>query len=206
MLIKNIKFNEKNFLFEIEIDVDESIEKYSISYEVYEELELKEGLEIDTTFYNKILSDNNYQSAKKIAENFINYKFRSSKEVRYKLYTKIKDKESIGKVIIYFTKLSLIDDDRYAREYIDYLVNTKFNSIAFTKYKLREKGIDDAIYNKYLLDIDENVELNNIRSIFEKKYSNIDLSNPSSKQKVYRYLSSKGFRYQDINRIIDENK
>lgn len=206
MLIKNIKFNEKNFLFEIEIDVDESIEKYSISYEVYEELELKEGLEIDTTFYNKILSDNNYQSAKKIAENFINYKFRSSKEVRDKLYTKIKDKESIGKVIIYFTKLSLIDDDRYAREYIDYLVNTKFNSIAFTKYKLREKGIDDAIYNKYLLDIDENVELNNIRSIFEKKYSNIDLSNPSSKQKVYRYLSSKGFRYQDINRIIDENK
>ena len=206
MLIKNIKFNEKNFLFEIEIDVDESIEKYSISYEVYEELELKEGLEIDTTFYNKILSDNNYQSAKKIAENFINYKFRSSKEVRYKLYTKIKDKESIEKVIIYFTKLSLIDDDRYAREYIDYLVNTKFNSIAFTKYKLREKGIDDAIYNKYLLDIEKNVELNNIRSIFEKKYSNIDLSNPSSKQKVYRYLSSKGFRYQDINRIIDENK
>lgn len=208
MYINKIKFNEKKFLFDVNIQIDEKIEeKYQISYEVYESLELKENLEINKTIYQNIIDENNYQKAKKIAENYINYKFRSSKEVNDKLYKSgIKDGNIIERVINHYIKLSLIDDERYAKEYIDYLLNIKNSSITFTKYKLKEKGINDSIFSKYLEDYNNDIEYENAIYIFDKKYTNIDLEDQKSIQKVYRYLSSKGFKYDIIKRIIDERK
>ena len=200
MKVSKIVYDEKKSLFNVTIEEDKS---FLISYELYEELELKIEQEITVDTYNKLEEESSYQTAKKIAENFINYKMRTEQEVVNKLYSHTKNMQVINKVIEYYRKLNLLDDNRYAREFISTYMNYKKSSKKMTGFKLQQKGINNKVISKYLDEIDDELELENAKELYEKKFSNIDLSDFKQKQKAYRFLASKGFSYDIINRIIE---
>ena len=200
MKIENIKYNEKKSIFDIEIED----EKYMISYELYDELNLTKEMEISEEIFKEILSENNYQIAKKIAENYINYKARTEYETRIKIQSKIIDKNVEDRVIDYYKKLYLLDDYRYAKDYIEYLLNIKNSSISYIKFKLNYKGIKSNIYNPLIENIDKDIEYKNIKILYEKKYKNKKISDYTEKQKIFRYFAGKGFKFDDINRVLGE--
>lgn len=200
MKIENIKYNEKKSIFDIEIED----EKYMISYELYDELNLTKEMEISEEIFKEILSENNYQIAKKIAENYINYKARTEYETRIKIQSKIIDKNVEDRVIDYYKKLNLLDDYRYAKDYIEYLLNIKNSSITYIKFKLNSKGIKSNIYNPLIENIDKDIEFKNIKILYEKKYKNKKISDYTEKQKIFRYFAGKGFKFDDINRVLGE--
>lgn len=200
MKIEDIKYNEKKSIFDVTIE-DES---YMVSYELYDELNLTKEMEISDDIYNQILSENNYQIAKRIAENYINYKARTEYETRIKIQSKINDKIAEDRVIEHYKKLNLLDDTRYTRDYIEYLLNIKNSSISYLKFKLNSKGIKANIYNPIIDEIDTEIEYENIKIIYEKKYKNKTISDYKEKQKVFRYFVGKGFKFNDINRVLGE--
>lgn len=200
MKIEDIKYNEKKSIFDVTIE-DES---YMVSYEIYDELNLTKEMEISDDIYNQILSENNYQIAKRIAENYINYKARTEYETRIKIQSKINDKIAEDRVIEHYKKLNLLDDTRYTRDYIEYLLNIKNSSISYLKFKLNSKGIKANIYNPIIDEIDTEIEYENIKILYEKKYKNKTISDYKEKQKVFRYFVGKGFKFDDINRVLGE--
>lgn len=200
MKIEDIKYNEKKSIFDVTIE-DES---YMVSYELYDELNLTKEMEISDDIYNQILSENDYQIAKRIAENYINYKARTEYETRIKIQSKINDKIAEDRVIEHYKKLNLLDDTRYTRDYIEYLLNIKNSSISYLKFKLNSKGIKANIYNPIIDEIDTEIEYENIKIIYEKKYKNKTISDYKEKQKVFRYFVGKGFKFDDINRVLGE--
>lgn len=200
MKIEDIKYNEKKSIFDVTIE-DES---YMVSYELYDELNLTKEMEISDDIYNQILSENNYQIAKRIAEKYINYKARTEYETRIKIQSKINDKIAEDRVIEHYKKLNLLDDTRYTRDYIEYLLNIKNSSISYLKFKLNSKGIKANIYNPIIDEIDTEIEYENIKIIYEKKYKNKTISDYKEKQKVFRYFVGKGFKFNDINRVLGE--
>ena len=200
MKIENIKYNEKKSIFDIKIED----EKYMISYELYDKLNLTKDMEVSEELFKEILSENNYQIAKKIAENYINYKARTEYETRRKIQNKIIDKNVEDRVIDYYKKLNLLDDYRYAKDYIEYLLNIKNSSISYVKFKLNSKGIKSNIYNTLIENIDKDIEFKNIKILYEKKYKNKKVSDYTEKQKIFRYFAGKGFKFDDINRVLGE--
>lgn len=200
MFIEKIIFDDSKGLFEVIIGK----ETFYISYEKYDELDIKMGIEIDIETYNVLINESIYQELKKIAEVYINYKRRTTQEVRNKLYKTSNNYSSIEKVIDYYKKLNILDDHRYAKDYIDYSINIKRNSINHTKNKLYQKGIKSNISNLYLNEVDNEIELENAKYIFQKKYKNKETLDINMKNKAIRYLSYKGYAYDIINKILRE--
>lgn len=200
MIINDIKYNEKKSIFDITIE-DET---YMVSYELYDKLNLTNDMEISDEIYSDIITENNYQLAKRVAEKYINYKARTEHETRIKIQSKINDTKAEDRIINHYKKLNLLNDTRYTKEYIEYLLNIKNSSISYIKFKLNSKGIKSNIYNPIIDEIDPEIEYENIRILYEKKYENKSISDYKEKQKVFRYFVSKGFKYDDINKVIGE--
>ena len=199
MLIKNINFNDKKNLFNVNLD---NKTKFNISYELYEKLNLTVNQEIDTKIYNILEDEDIYQNCKSIAENYINYKMRTVLEVYKKIKQHTKKDSAIEKVINYYKKLDLLNDERYAEEYVKQNITYRNLSKKMIEFKLKEKGIDNKVSKKYLEEYDEKIEYENAMIIFKKKYKNEDLSDYKIKQKYFRFLSSKGFDFSIINRVL----
>lgn len=202
MIIENIKYNDKTSLFDIKIDED----IFKISYEVYEELSLKNGMEVSLDQYNDLIDENEYQLAKNKADRYISYKLRSKKEVFDRLYKDIKNIKAIDKVINHYEQIGLLNDDYYAKAYLDHCLNIKNYSLKFTEFKMKEKGISLDLYEKYLEEYDHNIDYINASILFNKKFKNKNLEDYKDQQKVYRYLAAKAFSYDLIKRLLDENK
>lgn len=202
MFVEKITFIDSKGLFEIIIDK----EIFLISYEKYNELNIKNQMQIDIELYEAVKDESIYQELKKIADVYINYKRRTTQEVRNKLYKSSRNTSYIEKVINYFKKLNVLDDEKYAKDYIDYSIYIKRNSINYTKNKLYEKGIQSNISNIYLREIDDDVEYQNAIYVFKKKYKDKDISDINVKNKITRYLSYKGYTYDIINKILREFK
>ncbi|EHR33905.1 regulatory protein RecX [Helcococcus kunzii] len=199
MQITKISYDEQRSLFNIQLDTDE---KFNISYEIYEKFALKTDQILDVELYNILEKENDYQNAKKVAENYLNYKSRTTHELINKLKSVTKNEKSINKVIEYYKRLDILNDKRYAEEFIKVYLTMKNESMTKTKYKLMQKGISAKMIDSILEGYDREIEYENIKIIFEKKYKNKDLSDFKEKQKAFRYLSSRGFQYDAIKRIL----
>lgn len=200
MIIEKIKYDEKKSLFTIKLDTKE---EFNISYEVYEKYSLKEEQSVDVELYNKLEKENDYQTARRSAENYINYKSRTTQELINKLRTITNNDESIDKIVQYYTKLDLLNDKRYAEEFVRTYLIYKNESKTKTKYKLIQKGINSQVINQILDEYDEDIEFENIKIVYEKKYKNKDLTDFTEKQKAFRYLSSRGFNFDAIKKVIE---
>lgn len=202
MIIENIKYNEKTSMFDVKIDED----IYKVSYEVYEDLSLKKDMELTIDQFNRLIDENEYQIAKKKADRYISYKLRSKKEVFDRLYRDIKNTKAIDKVVNHYEKIGLLNDDYYAKAYLDHCLNIKNYSLKFTEFKMKEKGISSDIYEKYLEEYDHDIDYINASILFNKKFKNKDLNDYKDQQKVYRYLAGKAFSYDLIKRLLNESK
>jgi len=130
-------------------------------------------------------------------QNFCAYRDRSEKEVRLKLCS-FGQSESTNEEIIQLLKNDLfIDDNRFTENY----VRSKFHSAQWGKIKiktqLRLKGVDSNIIKQHLDNIDEENYHETIKEIISK-WSRTHSSDKDRKNKLYRFLLSRGFENEVI--------
>lgn len=128
----------------------------------------------------------------------------SSTELKKKLLQKFRGKdEEIEEVINYFVQKNFLDDELYTKTYIEYALRQKPQGIYSIKQKIKQKGLPSDLVEKVLEEIEIDEE-EYAKEAAEKKAStlSIDLDPQKKKEKLYRFLLSRGFRVDIIQKVI----
>lgn len=112
------------------------------------------------------------------------------------------DAEVIPEILADFKKRNWVSDTRFT-EQILHARKSKFGCARIAN-ELREKGVSDELIFEAVQDIKEN-ELVNAKAVWRKKYN----APPSSREewaKQARFLQSRGFGFEIIKKVINEQK
>ncbi len=203
MIITKIGYDDKTNLFIIETQK----ESFQVSYEDYEKFHLQKDQEIDSDLYKNLKLIALKNKAYGDAINFLSYRIRTEKEINDKL--KKKYNEDIIEIIMERLQAEgLINDSYFAKIYIESKLNSTNWSIRKVQYQLKNLGVENNIIQEELAKIDsQNAEYNNAKRIIEKqidRWKSKYKENYLLKNKLYSYLSSRGFQYDTISVIIEE--
>jgi regulatory protein len=144
-------------------------------------------------FYNKALR-------------FLSFRPRSEKEVRENLKKK-KASESIVELVIRKLKeQKFLDDKEFTNWWIEQRTLIKLKPKRVIKMELKQKGIDDELIDELLEKVSLHVpDLEKAKRIVEKKIQKYKSSEPfKTKEKLGRYLASKGFDYDTIKEALKD--
>ena len=137
---------------------------------------------------------------------FLSFRPRSEKEVRDNLEKK-KVSESVIELIVHKLKeQKFLDDKAFTNWWIEQRTLIKLRPKRIIKLELRQKGIDDELINELLDKIDETVpDVTLAKRIVEKKISKYkDLEPFEKRNKLGRFLASKGFNYDTIKDALKD--
>ena len=147
-------------------------------------------------FYNKALK-------------FLSYRPRSEKEIRDRLQIKyqksnLKDLSLIiGKVIQKLKDKKFINDEEFAKGWIEQRSKFKPRSLKLIKLELKYKGISEETINNLQLTIND---LEQAKKLVEKKMNRSRNKFGMTPEKLGRFLASKGFDWDTIKKAIDPIK
>ncbi len=162
---------------------------------------LKAGIEIDLQELDKIIEESDKNLALNSTVKYISSALKTRKQVKDYLKKKEFGEEVVEYVLDKLEEYKYIDDESYIIAY----VNTYKNKFGTNKLKLnlRQKGIKESYIDNYFEEInDENIEDEVCYNLAKKKAKNMDLSDIKNKQKLNRYLISRGFDFDLVNQII----
>lgn len=198
MIIESIDYSDKYNLVILRI----SGEDFNISYDLYNELQLNIDDELDFDIYKKILSDDEFNRAKNFALGKISYAQKTSFEIEKILKDNNFSNESIQKTIDFLNEYGILNDELFVKSYVSDKHNISRWSKNKIRYSLRAKNIADSLIEDNLSEISDEQEYGKAYNFAKKKTRN-DYSD-KNKQKVYRYLASKGFEFDIINKVIGD--
>jgi len=151
---------------------------------------------------------------------FLSYRPRSEKEVRDKLKTKQVEPQIIEKIIAKLKEKKFLNDEEFARGWIENRIRFKPRSLRLIKIELKQKGIVEDIIDKMIKDKarlpspdgeangGQGLMINDLESakkLVQKKIGKFkNLSKQEIYQKLGRFLASKGFNWDTIKKAIDE--
>lgn len=201
MEIKDISFDEKKGLFIVKFDKG----TLNASYNLYNELNLSKGKELSQDEYNRLKDFNDYNLNFSKALNFISYRIRSKKEIYDKLIKEDVSKEHISRIISKLEEDGYIDDHRFAKAFFESKTEINQWSNRKIEYELINKGIDKNIINELSFSFKE-LEFENAKDLVEKKLPQWEnkFEGFKLKNKIYTFLSSRGFDYGIIEKVIGE--
>lgn len=124
-------------------------------------------------------------------------------EITKKLTSKGYSKDVINKIIDKLKRYDIINDEKYAKKYINECLNIKKYGIKKIEYNLLAKGIElDSIEN---VSCDYDIQLKTAIELIQKKikyYKN----NKDIKNKLIRYLIYRGFEYDIVKEALKSIK
>ncbi len=124
-------------------------------------------------------------------------------EFRSKIEKKFPDQpEATTEITELFLKKNYLDDTEYTKLYIREQLNRKPQGLRLIKQKLRHKGINEttlsSAFNEQLIDEDELIQ-----QAIAKKSGTLKASSPiQKKQKLFRFLASRGFNTDAIMKAV----
>ena len=116
--------------------------EYAFSLSILNAAWLKVGQELSAEKIAALLAEEEYERGKDIALRLITNRPRSTKEVRDRMREKGIDDTVQDRVVDRLTELDLLDDEAFARYWIDQRARFKPRGIPLLQQELRQKGID----------------------------------------------------------------
>lgn len=187
--------------------------KYRFSLDVYQllDLHIRVGAEYDDEQISALEQESQFGKVYSKALNYCLVRPRSSREVKDYLYRKkrqtIDKKGSVKpgtsdlmamRVFDRLVEKKYVNDDNFARFWIENRFVKKGVSQRRLKNELKAKGVDSHVVERLLADSDRSDD-NEIKKIIAKKRSRYD-----SDDKLIAYLMRLGFGYDDIKTAIDD--
>lgn len=138
---------------------------------------------------------------------FLSYRPRSEKELRDKLKSKKASSEIVEKVIAKLKEQKFINDEEFARWWIESRTRFKPRSLRLIKLELRQKGISQDTTEKVINDLrfTINDDLEQAKELIKKRIERFrNLSKQEIYQKLGGFLARRGFDWETIKQVIDE--
>lgn len=197
MIISNISFEKKKF--HILFDGGEEIE---ISEETLIEFGLYKGQEVEDEIIDKLKFEDEKTEALLLSYRFLQRNKTEKQLIDYLYKNKISG-EIIDTVIPILNEKKYLNDEDYARRYLNDAMNIKKYGKIKIIYMLRSKGIKNDIIEKIMRDYDYELEYLNAEDLLSKK---LDSEEKDSKKinSAKKYLQGRGFEFEIINFAVDE--
>lgn len=157
------------------------------------------GNDISEEELKNFIFDSDYSRAKSRAVWYLDRKDYTEKALYDKLLKAGFSKKASSKVIARFIEVGLINDERYASNYAERLMNANVSKREAIQ-KMLLKGVPYDL-TKSVLDEVEFDEQSQLKNLIEKKYrSKLLLENGT--EKVYAALVRKGFSYGEVKEAL----
>ena len=197
MIISNISFEKKKF--HILFDSGEEIE---ISEETLIEFGLYKGQEVEDEIIDKLKFEDEKTEAFLLSYRFLQRNKTEKQLIDYLYKNKISG-EIIDTVIPILNEKKYLNDEDYARRYLNDAMNIKKYGKIKIIYMLRSKGIKNDIIEKIMRDYDYELEYLNAEDLLSKKLD-AEEKDPKKINSAKKYLQGRGFEFEIINFAVDE--
>lgn len=192
-------------------------DRYSIyidgeySFGVYENVIIKyalqKGMKLEDDFLEDVLKKEEQECANNYALKLLNFKMRTTNEIRKRMREKEYSDEVIDKTIEYLNYLNYLDDREYTQKFIRDKSNLKKMGKERIKRELYAKGVDDEMIKEELENIvDEDDEYETAMELAVKKlettYKNDDKN--ARYRKLGGFLQRRGYSMGIVMKILKE--
>lgn len=172
-------------------------DEYQITTDIdfWAEHYFKDGTEITQEEWESLTDSIYYKKAVDKCYDLLSRRDHSVKELKTKLLRTV-DEKNADKAIEKMLELGYLDDEKYARNLVKYLAQTRNMSKNHIKQEMFKRGIPNEIINSVMDDY----EFDNVSCVVDlilTKYRN-KLNNEDGNKKVIASLMRKGFSYSDI--------
>lgn len=112
--------------------------------------------------------------------------------------------EETSEVCDYIEEVGLVDDDLYVKFFVEDSFRIKNKGARKIVYELKQKGIDDDKINEAIKDASD-MQYDALKEAYERKLeaTKSETDQYKRKNKIIRFLISRGFDYSDIKDIVD---
>lgn len=172
-------------------------DEYQITTDIdfWAEHYFKDGTEITQEEWASLTDSIYYKKAVDKCYDLLSRRDHSVKELKTKLLRTV-DEKNADKAIEKMLELGYLDDEKYARNLVKYLAQTRNMSKNHIKQEMFKRGIP----NEIIILVMEDYEFDNVSCVVDlilTKYRN-KLNNEDGNKKVIASLMRKGFSYSDI--------
>lgn len=192
-----IKIKKEGGRYVLHLSNDETL---SLKESVFVRHNLYKRKEIDEDQIVAIVFDSARQDGIDLAlKKLTNRKTES--EIRTILTSENFDDEVVDEVVDYLSKYGFIDDEAFALLFCRDKRNINGYGPIKIAYILRQKGIDDTTIAHGLEEYTSEIEKKMIEAIVEKKYLRDGILQ-KEREKIIRFLLSRGFHYNEIKEVL----
>lgn len=205
LIINKIEQQKKNKMrFNIFIN-----EEYAFS--VHEDIlishKLYKGMEIDNNYYSEIIYAEEKNKCWQKSLRYLSYKSRTESEVKQYLLKNAYEDELSEEVITKLKEKQFLNDDLYAKNFIEQRIKSNPKGKKMLAYELKCKGISSDIITKSLHKVNVDKEFDLACLLVAKRierYRNAEWF--KAKQKLAGYLQRRGFSLDAINLTLEHFK
>ncbi len=195
-IITEIKQTTKNKSQMYEIFVDgESLGLYHI--ETIIKHSIKVGMEVDVAVLDNALKESTTLVAMEKVLNYISKSMKTQKDIEKYLKGKGYGDDIIESVIAKLREYNYINDEIYAKYFI--ASKSKKEGNKKIKFDLKNKGLDEKVIAEMLSENAEDLDV--IKNLADKYLKN-KVKDFKTKTKLFAFLASKGFEYENINSVL----
>ncbi len=135
------------------------------------------------------------------AMNLLSYRPRSTAEVRRRLGARGCTSETIVQAVDRLSRAELLDDRAFARYWVENRLQFNPRGVAVLRQELRQKGIDDAVIEGVLTDVDEEATAAQAAAAAVHRLRGLDAA--TFRRKLQNYLGRRGFAYDIIAPVVE---
>ncbi len=194
VVIEEIKRGKKSYTLVVN---GETIKNVNI--DVALSYSLQEG-EMDGERYKEFIKENARQNAKAYLYSMIARKSRTVKEARDRLYEKGFHKDAVEYAITTVSSYGYLNDEEYAKSFVENSARIKGGYRL--RRELQQKGIGEEDMIDALAELDENTEYESAKALAKKYLKGKNLEDEKVREKIFRYLVSRGYSYDTIKKVI----
>lgn len=112
--------------------------------------------------------------------------------------------EETSEVCAYIEEVGLVDDDLYVKFFVEDSFRIKNKGARKIVYELKQRGIDDDKINEAIEEASD-MQYDALKEAYERKLeaTKSETDQYKRKNKIIRFLISRGFDYSDIKDIVD---
>lgn len=173
---------------------------FGLATEVAQGLRL--GQELSVEAQSQLTSEELFWQAKEQAIHFLSFRPRSIDEVEHYLRAKGYDEALTGRVIERLKQLELVNDETFARYWVEQRESFKPRSQIALRYELQKKGVSRPVIDEAVAQVDEEATAQTLARQRSGRLAHLPY--PEFRQKLGRYLQQRGFSYAIIEQVTQE--
>jgi regulatory protein len=177
-----------------------------ISVEAVLRYDLKVGNHLSLEVRDRIVEEESLEKHLNQAYRLLSYRPRTLREVRTYLSKKGASDLLIEKVLAHLAEQELVDDQQFARWWIEQRLQFRPKGVIVLKSELLEKGIDRQVVDEVLVDYE--VEIDNpevIENLAQKAVKHYHgLNKREKRHRLNQYLARRGFPFGLIRAAVDK--